>query len=271
MQAVPPSPRPVARRDDPQVFLLGPRSFHGQSPDTFPDGEFPGQEAVFTLPDTQVTMTLCWCPPSTKGDVPGFWIAKHPVSQIQWSAVMGSNPSQKGKGDDFPVDSVSWEDAQEFCGRIRLRLPSELEWEHACRAATSTDFALGVGTAIHSQIANFDGNHPVGGEPHGFKWLWRRRTTPEGSFPPNAWGLHDMHGQLWEWCEDEAFGGRALRGGSWNSGGWGAAAGDRDGSHPGIRYDHIGFRPCPGSKQQERKGGKGKAVASGAGQGGKGR
>lgn len=188
MQAVPPSPRPVARRDDPHVVWLEPLSFHGLSPDTFPDGDFPGQEAVFTLPGTKAPMTLCWCPPNEKGDIPGFWIAKHPVSQRQWSAVMGSNPTKMSQGDNLPVDSVSWQDTQVFCKKTLLRLPSEKEWEHACRAGTSTDFAVGVGTAIHSQIANFDGNHPVGGEPHGFKWLYRERTTPEGSSPPQCLG-----------------------------------------------------------------------------------
>lgn len=229
----------------PDVVLLPPLDLHGVDPGTFPNGDFPGQEAVFTLKGTSVEMTVCWCPRAEGID--GFWIAKHLVSQRQWTAVMGSNPSERGKGNDYPVDSVSWNDAQEFCKKTGLRLPSEKEWEHACRAGTSTDYAIGVGTAINSQWANFDGNSPHGAKPAAFEWLYRERTLPQGSFPPNAWGLHDMHGQLWEWCEDKAFRARALRGGSWFLNGWGAASSDRDGGNPGNRLSIFGFRPCPSS------------------------
>lgn len=227
----------------PEVVPLPPLYLDGTDPGAFPDGDFPGREAVFTLKGTKVEMTVCWCP-SADG-LPGFWIAKHLVSQRQWTAVMKSNPSRKGKGDDYPVDSVSWDDAQEFCKKTGLRLPSEKEWEHACRAGTSTDYAIGVGTAINSQWANLDGSEPGGSGDSSFQWLYRERTMPEGSFPPNAWGLHDMHGQLWEWCEDRELGTRNLRGGGWMSHGWRAASTDRFGFVVNNRDDVIGFRLCP--------------------------
>ena len=191
----------------------------------------------------------------------GFWLAQHPVNQAQWQAVMGRNPSMKGKGDNFPVDSVSWNDAQEFCERAGLRLPAETEWEHACRAGTDREFGVGTGQGLNSQLANFDGNYPNGSGPENFKWLCRERTTPEASFAPNAWGFHDMHGQLWEWCEDERKNGdRALRGGSWISRGRIARASSRDASRPDFSHSLFGFRPCPSSTS--------KAGASrGAGQG----
>jgi formylglycine-generating enzyme required for sulfatase activity len=191
-------------------------------------------------------MTLCWCPDSD--EIRGFWIAKHLVSQAQWEAVMGSNPSKRGKGLDHPVDSVSWEDAQKFCKKCGLRLPTEKEWEYACRAGTETDFAVGDGLALNAQWANFDGNHPEGEGPSSFKWAYRERTLAQGFFPPNAWCLHDMHGQLWEWCEDVIEGrDRALRGGCWFGSGRGAASGPRNGSVPGARAYFIGLRPCPSS------------------------
>lgn len=209
-------------------------------------GEYPGQECILTPPGTQVTMTLCWCPDSMT--VPGFWIAKHLVSQAQWEAMMGDNPSKKGKGPDHPVDSVSWNDAQEFCKKCELRLPSEKEWEYGCRAGTGTEFAVGDGAALNAQQANFNGNFPGGTGPSSFKWAYRQRTLALGVFPPNAWGLHDMHGQVWEWCEDEFEGRfRGLRGGSWYSGGGYAASGNRYGYDPGYQGDRFGFRPCPSS------------------------
>lgn len=245
--SAPPANRPAAVPGArPDVVLLPPLDLHGRDPDAFPDGDFPGQEAVFTLKGTSVEMTVCWCPRAEGID--GFWIAKHLVSQRQWSAVMKSNPSEKGRGDDYPVDSVSWNDAQEFCKKTGLRLPSEKEWEHACRAGTKGYYAVGVGDAINSQWANINGNRPYGAKPAAFEWLWRKRTMPQGSFPPNAWGLHDMHGQLWEWCEDEYAGrGRALRGGGWIGYGRDAAAGNRDGTVSGYLGNNVGFRPCPSS------------------------
>lgn len=242
-------------------------------------GEFPGQRCRLELRDTGVEMCFCWCPPPPGGRFvmgspsdeaersnienqreveirEGFWLAQHPVNQQQWQAVMGSNPSLRGKGELHPVDSVSWNDAQKFCKRAGLRLPSEAEWEYACRAGTTTPFGIGVGKYLNAQMANFDGNYPYGPGREGFRWLCRERTLPQGSFPPNAWGLHDMHGQLWEWCEDE-YGGRVrvLRGGSWIDHGRDARSASRRGFDPGSRLINFGFRPCPSSTRSQAEAG----------------
>jgi len=238
----------VSLPDAPQVVWRGPVPYQPGL-----EGRYPGQESVLRLSGTDVEMRLCWCPPGD--DVAGFWIAKHPVSRAQWTAVMGNDPSESSTGPDCPVDSVSWDDAQKFCKKTGLRLPSEKEWEYACRAGTTTDFAVGEGVSLNSQLANFDGRYPWGDGVSKFNWAYRERTLPEGSFPPNAWGLHDMHGQLWEWCEDELpGGGRVLRGGSWINLGRLAASGRRLGFVPGDRDDGLGFRPCPRSISSQQEG-----------------
>ena len=237
-------------------------------------GEFPGQRSFVELGAGRVRLEFCWCPPTapdrpflmgspsdeaerrdneTQRPVPipeGFWLAQHPVNQQQWQAVMGANPSERGKGDLHPVDSVSWDDAQKFCEKTGLGLPTEAQWEYACRAGTTTPFGIGDGASLNAQLANFDGGYPYGSGRDGFKWIDRNGTLPQGSFPPNAWGLHDMHGQLWEWCEDkyEAAGRvRVLRGGSWISDGGYARSALRYSSAPVNRRYRFGFRPCPSS------------------------
>jgi formylglycine-generating enzyme required for sulfatase activity len=163
------------------------------------------------------------------------------------------------------VDTVSWNDAQEFCRKTGLRLPKEKEWEYACRAGAATPFGIGGGQCLNAQMANFDGNKPYGSGREAFKWLYRERTLPQGSFPPNAWGLHDMHGQLWEWCEDVLEGrSRVLRGGGWFLDGWVARAAIRYGFAPASRSDDFGFRPCPGStSSQVQAGGRQSAAERG--------
>ncbi len=236
-------------------------------------GEYPGQECVLDLPGNPPTpMVFCWCPPTPSGrpfplgspeseanrsenesqrpvEFPeGFWLAKHLVSRKQWRAVMGANPSKRGRQEECPVDSVSWNDCQEFCRRTGLRLPTENEWEYACRAGSLTAFGVGTGVSLNSQVANFDGDYPYGDVPGGFKWIYREATLPVGRFPANAWGLHDLHGQLWEWCEDKREGGsRVLRGGGWFHDGRLARSAFRRGDDPGHAVDSFGFRPCPSS------------------------
>jgi len=229
-------------------------------------GEYPGQQSQITLPGG-VPMIFCWCPPPSPEDrlgtakdeagrdgddqdlhpVPftqGFWLAKHPVNQAQWRAVMGSEPSN-WKGDDLPVEQVSWKDAHDFCQKSGLHLPTEAMWEYACRAGSRTPFGIGDGASLNAQQANFDGKHPYG---EGFQWLYRERTTLEGSFPPNAWGLHEMHGQLWEWCDDGFRGSaRVLRGGSGVRHGRYVRSGVRHGYAPDNRGRNFGFRPSPSS------------------------
>ena len=124
----------------------------------------------------------------------GFWMGTFEVTQAQWQAVMGTNPS-KFKATDCPVERVSWDDAQEFIARLNekgengYRLPTEAEWEYACRAGSATAFSCGDGPACLAGIAWFEENS-------------RGETQPVGQKKANPWGLCDMHGNVWEWCQD---------------------------------------------------------------------
>jgi formylglycine-generating enzyme required for sulfatase activity len=124
----------------------------------------------------------------------GFWISKYEITQKQYKAIMGRNPSQF-KGDDLPVDSISWNDAKDFIKKLNskggghFRLPTEAEWEYACRAGSETAFHFGDDEYLLGNYAWTTTNS--GG-----------RTHPVGQKLPNAWGLYDMIGNLWEWCED---------------------------------------------------------------------
>ncbi len=150
--------------------------------------------------------------PLHKVTVPPFFIGKYPVTQAQWRAItslpkvnrdLNPEPS-RFKGDKRPVEQVSWYDAVEFCERLsretgrEYRLPSEAEWEYACRAGTTTPFHFGE--TITSELANYDARYTYGAAVKG---TYREQTTPVGSFPPNAFGLYDMHGNVWECCEDD--------------------------------------------------------------------
>ena len=116
---------------------------------------------------------------------------------------MGSNPSNfKGDG-NLPVENVSWDDCVAFCEALgrkdgkAYRLPTEAEWEYGCRAGTTTPFHFGA--TISTDQSNYDGNYTYA---NGRKGVFRKKTTPVGSFPANAWGLFDMHGNVWELCQD---------------------------------------------------------------------
>jgi len=172
--------------------------------------------------------------------VPGSFISQTPITQAQWREVAGwrerpgeswgrelepepsffqASPHPKAvawdeatfsllpgeaSSDQRPVENVSWHDAMEFCNRLSQRtgrhytLPSEAQWEYACRAGTTTPFHFGA--TITSELANYDGSYSYANGPKG---EYRKQTTPVGMFPANAWGLQDMHGNVWEWCLDE--------------------------------------------------------------------
>ncbi len=165
----------------------------------------------------------------------GFWLADTACTQALWVAVMGNNPAYFTDDLQHPVEQVSWDDVQLFLQRANdvvpemvVRLPSEAQWEYACRAGTTTAFSFGNSISPHQ--ANYDGNEVY--EGGGSKGEYRYKTVPVKSFTPNPWGLYQMHGNVWEWCQDtwdsydntptdgsSGSGGdagcRVLRGGSW--------------------------------------------------------
>jgi len=189
-----------------------------------------------------------------------FSMGTHPVTQGQYEALMGENPSRL-RSDKKPVEQVSWDDAVAFCRRLSqeagrtVRLPTEAEWEYACRAGTPTAFH--GGQAISTSQANYCGNVVYG---RGVKGIYREETTPVGSFEPNVWGLCDMHGNVWEWCSDwydpqayddaahtdppgpEAGRCRVLRGGCWFSPPAQCRSACRLRHTPRYRHASTGFR-----------------------------
>jgi formylglycine-generating enzyme required for sulfatase activity/uncharacterized caspase-like protein len=210
--------------------------------------------------------------PQHKVTVKSFFMGRYPVTQAQWRVVVALakvkhdlNPNPSGfKGDNRPVDQVSWDDAVEFCARLsqktgwEYRLPSEAEWEYACRAGTTTPFHFGE--TITPDLANYDSSSTYGAGTQG---KYRGETTPVGSFQvANAFGLYDMHGNVWEWCADHwhtNYQGaptdgsawldkndkklRMLRGGSWVSYPVLCRSAFRLFYTPGVRHDDtFGFR-----------------------------
>jgi formylglycine-generating enzyme required for sulfatase activity len=213
-------------------------------------------------------------PGKQQAEIPhNFYIGVYPVTQEQWEAVMGSNPSFFSRSGDgmnkvksvsdadlkqFPVENVSWENAKEFIDKLNARetdssewvyrLPTEAEWEYACRGGATSktdcsfDFYLEQPTNdLSSSQANFDGNHPAGRAPKG---RYLERTSKVGSYKPNRLGICDMHGNVWEWCEDSWEGGsdRVIRGGSWLYRGSDCRAADRRRFAPLSGNDLLGFR-----------------------------
>lgn len=197
----------------------------------------------------------------------GFWLAKTECTQAQWQTAMGNNPS-KFQGGDLPVEQVSWDEAQEWLKKMNEQhslpegwewtLPTEAQWEYACRAGTET--ATAFGNSLSSSQANFDGKYPYGGAVEGSDL---EKTTRVGSYEPNGWGLHDMHGNVSEWCQDRyvdypassvtdpkgANDGsyRVYRGGSWSGLGLSCRSALRDRLYPDSRYVNLGFRPAVSS------------------------
>jgi len=189
----------------------------------------------------------------------GFYMGVNLVTQENWQAIIGNNPSHFKDEKNLPVEMVSWDDCQEFIKKLRARdkklyrLPTEAEWEYACRADSTTPFHFGE--TISTEQANYDGNHIYG---NGKKGVFRMKTTPVGSFPANAWGLHDMHGNLWQWCQDwygdypendvvdpqgpNAGDCRVLRGGGWGEYPQRFRSASRHRYEPGNQFSFYGLR-----------------------------
>ena len=190
----------------------------------------------------------------------GYWLADTACTQALWQVVMGNNPAYFKDNTNNPVEQVSWNDVQAFIQKLNSMvsglaacLPTEAEWEYACRAGTTTPFAFG--NSISPSQANYDGNYPYAG---GQKGEYRQKTVPVKSFSPNAWGLYQMHGNVWEWCQDwyDAYptqavtdpqgaasgSSRVLRGGSWNNNAQFLRSADRYNITSGVRYRSFGFR-----------------------------
>ena len=210
--------------------------------------------------------------PQHRVQLQSFFLGQTPVTQAQWKLVAGwpklavdLNPQpSRFKGANRPVEQVSWEEAMEFCRRLSQRtelsytLPSEAQWEYACRAGTTTPFAFG--DTLTPDLANYEGNYTYGSGPKG---TYREKTTDVGSFLANAWGLQDMHGNVWEWCldhwhenyqgapsdgtpwvngGDEAL--RLLRGGSWVDAPRDCRSAARSWRPQDVRSNIVGFRLC---------------------------
>ncbi|MBL7187974.1 MAG: SUMF1/EgtB/PvdO family nonheme iron enzyme [Phycisphaerae bacterium] len=239
-----------------------------------------------------IGMKLVWVPPgeflmgtpSGQGGSPeerpahevrisrGFWMGVCEVTQVQYEAIMNKNPSHF-RGDGFPVEMVSWDDAIEFCLRLSqkeggtYRLPTEAEWEYACRAGTTTRFSWGDSewtglcnaensSRDDSTSRKYDRNMKVLGK----LGLPMESTVPVGSFEANAFGLYDMHGNVREWCQDSSAGGyyrrsprldpmgldhglnREVRGGSWRSDLYQSRSAYRHRETPSTKLNYVGFR-----------------------------
>jgi sulfatase modifying factor 1 len=192
----------------------------------------------------------------------GFYLGVHPVTQEQWTKLMGKNPSKFRDGKNLPVEQVNWNECREFIEKLReqdkgrpYRLPTEAEWEYACRAGTTTPFSFGE--TISTDLANYNGNYSYG---DGKKGVYREKTVPVVSFRANAWGLHDMHGNVSQWCQDfyaeeypkgdaidplgETGENRVIRGGSWIDNPLECRSAYRGGCKPVLRHSLIGFRIC---------------------------
>lgn len=194
-------------------------------------------------------------------------MGRTPITQAQWRVVMEDNPSafaDEPDSDQRPLETVSWHDAMAFCRRLRERtgryysLPSEAQWEYACRAGTTTPFCFG--STLTPELANYRSDVSYANGPVGKP---RKETSPVGLYPANSWGLRDMHGTVREWCLDHwhsndegaptdgsawlsdnsgAWASRLLRGGSWYGLPWDCRSAYRSHDQPDYAHSYVGFR-----------------------------
>ena len=216
---------------------------------------------------------------SSPVNIASFYLGAYLVTQSEYEEVMGTNPSFF-KGEKLPVENLTWIEAVEFCNRLSIRegltpvyiieentvtwnrnangyrLPTDIEWEYACRAGTTTPF--NTGNSITTNQANFDGRFPYNSN---IRMEYRQRTTPVGLFAANSWGLYDMHGNVWEWCWDGPNGSqsdnstmqlhnstRVIRGGAWSSSGRSLHSSFRSGFQPNWKNNYVGFRVAKNAK-----------------------
>lgn len=242
--------------------------------------QIPGGSFTMGSPETESLRTAQEEDPQHEVSVPTFLMGQYPVTQAQWRFVAGLEPVNRElerdpshfKGDQHPVESISWYETVEFCARLtrhttrEYRLPSEAEWEYACRAGTETPFYFGE--TITTDWANYSGaDENYGAYGRGPRGTCRRATTPIDFFErANVWGLYDMHGNVSEWCLDhwhKTYEGapedgspwltnhedtyRVLRGGSWRDYPWGCRSAYRSMASPSDRLSFIGFRVVCGA------------------------
>ncbi len=230
---------PFASLESPFVYI---------APGTFPMGS-PEYESGRSDDEIMHEVTL------TKG----FYMLKTPVTQRQWQAVMGNNPSSfMAGGDNCPVENVSWNECQEFIKRLNegedgiYRLPTEAEWEYACRAGSSTPLCNGEISELYCA------HDPILNEVGWYCGNSSRKSRPVAQKSPNAWGLYDMHGNVSEWCQDwygeygsdsqtdpcgpASASGKVVRGGSWLSNAKNCRSASRLDWLPDSRIEFIGFR-----------------------------
>lgn len=214
------------------------------APGTFIMGSGPGEDGRYNNEDPAHEVRI----------LSPFWMGKYPITQAQWQAVMGFNPS-RFKGDQLPVEQISWTDAHDFAKRLQeltgyaFRLPNEAEWEYACRAGGMTAYFFGNDPDVLGEFAWYEDN--ADGATH-----------PVGQKQPNLWELFDMHGNVWEWCQDwyhNTYAGapaegrewdhlegvhKVVRGGSWHAKAQACRSAIRNRLSPRDHYYFLGVRMC---------------------------
>ena len=253
----------------------------GRNVSGFDEGELAGDRATLTINGAEFAFRYCpageflmGSPLSEKGResdetqhkvvlTKAYWLMETELTQAQWEAITGENPSYF-TGENLPVESVSWNDCEAFVNKLneelkaapegwRFSLPTEAQWEYACRAGTTAAFSFG--DSLNGDNANCDGNYPYGTRTKG---PYLEKTSPVRSYASNAWGLYDMHGNVWEWCKDRygvyptggvkdpkglvAGSDRVRRGGCWSSYAGYCRSANRNRDDADGRFIYLGAR-----------------------------